>query len=69
MTAELHAAQAGANGTPHVLRGCLLRRELIPGMLLPEGSERRIESGYVGVLGAFEITAARAVGIVWRICE
>ncbi len=38
------------------LKGCLLpRRELTPGMLLPEGSEDMIESGFLGTLGAFEI--------------
>ena len=37
------------------LRGCLPRRELTSAMLLPEGSEREIEAGFVGVLGAFEI--------------
>jgi hypothetical protein len=37
------------------LRGCLPRRELTPGMLLPEGSERQVDAGFVGVLGAFEL--------------
>jgi hypothetical protein len=37
------------------LRGCLPRRELTPAMLLPKGSERGIDTGFVGVLGAFEI--------------
>src|SRR5580700_9958058 len=37
------------------LRGCLPRRELTSAMLLPEGSEKEIDSGFVGVLGAFEI--------------
>ena len=37
------------------LRGCLPRRELTSAMLLPEGSEERINSGEVGVLGAFEV--------------
>src|SRR5437762_2557706 len=37
------------------LRGCLPRRELTSGMLLPEGSEKEIDSGFVGVLGAFEV--------------
>src|SRR5260370_29502316 len=36
-------------------RGCLPRRELTPAMLLPEGSESKIDSGFLGVLGAFEI--------------
>lgn len=37
------------------LRGCLPRRELTSAMLLPEGGEQDIDSGFVGVLGAFEI--------------
>jgi len=37
------------------LRGCLPRRELTSQMLLPDGSEQEIDSGFVGVLGAFEI--------------
>jgi hypothetical protein len=37
------------------LRGCLPRRELSSGMLLPEGSEKEIDCGFVGVLGAFEV--------------
>jgi hypothetical protein len=37
------------------LKGCLPRRELTSDMLLPEGSESRIDSGFVGTLGAFEV--------------
>ena len=37
------------------LRGCLPRRELTSAMLLPDGSEKEIDAGFVGVLGAFEI--------------
>src|SRR5260370_11002179 len=37
------------------LQGCLPLRELTSGMLLPEGSEERINAGEVGVLGAFEL--------------
>jgi hypothetical protein len=37
------------------LTGCLPRRELISEMLLPEGSEKEIDAGFVGVLGAFEV--------------
>jgi hypothetical protein len=37
------------------LRGCLPRRELTAATLLPEGSEQEIDSGFVGVLGAFEV--------------
>ena len=38
-----------------VLAGCLPRRDLASVMLLPEGSERQINAGFVGTLGAFEI--------------
>jgi hypothetical protein len=38
-----------------VLRGCLPRRELTSAMLLPEGSEKEIDDGFMGALGAFEI--------------
>jgi hypothetical protein len=37
------------------LRGCLPRREFTSTMLLPEGGEKEIDAGFVGVLGAFEI--------------
>jgi hypothetical protein len=37
------------------LKGCLPRRELTLEMLLPEGGEKEIDAGYVGVPGAFEI--------------
>jgi hypothetical protein len=37
------------------LQGCLPRRELTSDMLLPDGSEKEIDSGFVGVLGAFEV--------------
>src|SRR5580704_757425 len=37
------------------IRGCLPRRELTSEMLLPEGSEKEIDTGFLGVLGAFEI--------------
>src|SRR5207245_7846847 len=37
------------------LKGCLPRRELTSEMLLPEGSEKEIDSGFVGVVGAFEV--------------
>jgi hypothetical protein len=37
------------------LRGCLPRRELTSGMLLPEGCEPEIDAGFIGVLGAFEV--------------
>jgi hypothetical protein len=37
------------------LKGCLPRRELTSAMLLPEGSEKEIDAGFVGVLGAFEV--------------
>jgi hypothetical protein len=37
------------------LQGCLPRRQLTAEMLLPEGGELKIDAGFVGVLGAFEI--------------
>src|SRR5262249_58979873 len=37
------------------LKGCLPRRDLTSAMLLPEGSEAKIDAGFVGTLGAFEI--------------
>jgi hypothetical protein len=37
------------------LRNCLPRRVLDSAMLLPEGAEKQVEEGFVGVLGAFEI--------------
>src|ERR1700704_1184049 len=37
------------------LKGCLPRRELTSEMLLPEGSEKEIDSNFVGVVGAFEV--------------
>src|SRR5437868_8511624 len=37
------------------LKGCLPRRELTSQMLLPQGSEVQINSGVIGVFGAFEI--------------
>jgi hypothetical protein len=37
------------------LKGCLPRRELTSDMLLPAGSEMKIDAGFVGVLGAFEV--------------
>ena len=44
------------------LRGCLPRRELTSGMLLPAGSEQEIDAGFVGVLGAFEVFRGSARG-------
>jgi hypothetical protein len=37
------------------LKGCLPRRDLTSEMLLPVGSEEKIDSGFVGTLGAFEV--------------
>ncbi len=34
---------------------CLPRRDLTSDMLLPEGSEQQIDTGFVGTVGAFEI--------------
>jgi hypothetical protein len=44
------------------LQGCLPRRELTSAMLLPEGSEQKIDSGFLGTLGAFEIYRGAARG-------
>ena len=44
------------------LRSCLPRRELTSEMLLPEGSDKQIDAGFVGVLGAFEIYRGSAGG-------
>lgn len=44
------------------LKGCLPRRELTPEMLLPTGSEERIDAGFLGVLGAFEIYRGKPRG-------
>jgi hypothetical protein len=37
------------------LTNCLPRRDLTSDMLLPPGSEEKIDSGFLGTLGAFEI--------------
>lgn len=44
------------------LRGCLPRRDLTSDMLLPDGSEEQIDSGFVGTLGAFEVYRGAARG-------
>jgi len=44
-----------ADAVCRTLKGCLPRRELASEMLLPSGSEEKIDSGFVGTLGAFEI--------------
>jgi hypothetical protein len=44
------------------LKGCLPRRDLVSEMLLPEGGEERIDSGFVGMLGAFEIYRGKTKG-------
>jgi hypothetical protein len=44
------------------LKGCLPRRDLASEMLLPGGSEERIDAGFVGVLGAFEIYRGKTKG-------
>jgi hypothetical protein len=44
------------------LRDCLPRRALTSGMLLPEGSEKAVDAGFVGVLGAFEVYRGAAHG-------
>jgi len=49
------AIRRHADMVADALRGCLPRRELTSEMLLPAGSEKKIDAGHVGVLGAFEI--------------
>ena len=44
------------------LKDCLPRREMTAEMLLPAGSEERIDAGFVGVLGAFEIYRGKPRG-------
>jgi hypothetical protein len=44
------------------LRGCLPRRELTSGMLLPDGNEKELDDGFLGVLGAFEVYRGSARG-------
>jgi len=49
------ALRRHADAVCRTLKGCLPRRELTSDMLLPVGSEERIEAAFVGTLGAFEI--------------
>ena len=51
-----------ADAVCETLKGCLPRRELTSGMLLPDGGEKEIEVGFVGVLGAFEVYRGSARG-------
>jgi hypothetical protein len=44
------------------LKGCLPRRDLDSEMLLPDGCDEQIDSGFVGVLGAFEIYRGKING-------
>jgi hypothetical protein len=44
------------------LRSCLPRRELASHMLLPEGGEKQVDGGFVGLLGAFEIYRGSSSG-------
>jgi hypothetical protein len=44
------------------LKGCLPRRELTADMLLPDDAAEKIDAGFVGVLGAFEIYRGKARG-------
>jgi hypothetical protein len=46
----------------NALKGCLPRRDLTTDMLLPDGSEVQIETGFTGALGAFEISRGAARG-------
>jgi hypothetical protein len=56
------ALRRHADAVCRALRGCLPRRELISEMLLPNGSEKRIDSRFLGTLGAFEIYRGSAGG-------
>ncbi len=56
------ALRRHAESVAETLRGCLPRRELTAAMLLPEGGERQINAGFVGVLGAFEIYRGKKAG-------
>jgi hypothetical protein len=49
------ALRRHADAVCRTLKGCLPRRELTSEMLLPDGSEKRIDAGFIGTLGAFEI--------------
>ena len=49
------ALRRHADAVCKTLEGCLPRRESTSGMLLPDGGEKEIEAGFVGVLGAFEV--------------
>jgi hypothetical protein len=44
------------------LSGYLPRRELTSDMLLPEGSEKEIDSGFIGELGAFHVYRGLTIG-------
>jgi hypothetical protein len=44
------------------LKDCLPRRDLTSEMLLPDGMEQAISSGFVGTMGAFEIYQGSARG-------
>jgi len=56
------ALRRHANMVCETLRSCLPRRELTSEKLLPEGGEAEIDSGFVGVLGAFEVYRGTARG-------
>ena len=49
------ALRRHADAVCRTLKGCLPRRELTSEMMFPDGSEERIDAGFVGTLGAFEI--------------
>jgi hypothetical protein len=49
------ARRAHAEMVCEALSACVPRRQLTPDMLLPPGSEERIDAGFLGVLGAFEV--------------
>jgi hypothetical protein len=56
------ALRRHADMVASVLQGCLPRRELTSAMLLPDASEKDIDTGFVGVRGAFELYRGSARG-------
>jgi len=56
------ALRRHADAVCRALTGLLPRRELTSEMLLPPGSEEKIDGGFTGTLGAFEIHRGAAAG-------
>jgi hypothetical protein len=57
-----HSLRRHADMVCRALAGCLPRRDLTSDMLLPEGSEKQVDAGFIGTLGAFEIYRGAARG-------